>query len=221
MSTSVPERESVHASDLIRRMKLHGVQTLSDSELVRLVTRADVKGVSHLTETCLLTTLAGYSPDMISRDGDVTERQGASLAAAYEIGRRVQVKQFRAGDQVKKPQDIADRYIPLMRDLQHEEFWVIHLNKANVIIRHVVISKGGVSASVVDAHEVFRSAILDRAASVILLHNHPSGNPEPSREDIALTRALADAGAVLQLPVYDHLIVAMSQYTSFKERRLL
>ena len=77
------------------------------------------------------------------------------------------------------------------------------------------------SASAVDAHEVFSMAMLDRAASIILMHNHPSGNPESSREDIALTRAIADAGAMLQLPVYGHIIVAGSQYNSFKERRLM
>lgn len=210
------------------RLERHGPSTLADSELIAILLRTGTRTASaiEIARKLLaghggLSGLASCDVATIAREHGVGSAKGASLRAAFELGRRAQVKQFRAGDQVKQPKDVADRFVPIMRDLPHEEFWVVHLNKANVIIRHAVISKGGVSASVVDAHEVFREAILDRAASVILMHNHPSGNPEPSREDIALTRALADAGAVLQLPVYDHIIVAGSQYTSFKERRLM
>lgn len=209
------------------RLRHHGSRSLATTEVLALVIGYSGGADSILKAREVLeragdeTRLASCDVETLATEYGLGPRRAEKLAAAFELGRRAQVKQFDTRAQVKQPKDVADRYIPLMRDLAHEEFWVIHLNKANVIIRHAIISKGGVSASVVDAHEVFRSAILDRAASIILMHNHPSGNPEPSREDIALTRALADAGAILQMPVYDHLIVAGSNYTSFKERRLM
>jgi len=212
----------VRIDEVRERAFSYGAATLSDAELVSIVATMPLDRARALfDEVGGLNKLASCDVETISNGKCAGPAKGLILSAAFELGRRAQVKQFNAGQQIKQPKDVADRFIPLMRDLQHEEFWVIHLNKANVIIKHAVISKGGVSASVVDAHEVFRMAILDRAASIILMHNHPSGNPEPSREDIALTRAIADAGAVLQLPVYDHIIVAGSQYTSFKERRLM
>lgn len=210
------------------RLQRHGPSTLADSELIAILLRTGMRNASALDigKKLLashggLSRLASCDAATLARERGVGLAKGAALLAAFELGRRAQVKMFNTSEQVRSPKDVADRYVPVMRDLPHEEFWVVHLNKANIIIRHCVISKGGVSASVVDAHEVFREAILDRAASVILMHNHPSGNPEPSREDIALTRALADAGAILQLPVYDHIIVAGSGYTSLKERRLM
>lgn len=222
---------STHISDVTMRLNIdevreralsYGPATLSDAELVSIVATIPLDRARELFEEVGgLNKLASSDAETIASGKCAGPAKGLILSAAFELGRRAQVKSFNTSEQVRSPKDVADRYIPKMRDLPHEEFWVIHLNKANIIIRHVAISKGGVSASVVDAHEVFRLAILDRAASVILMHNHPSGNPEPSREDIALTRALVDAGAVLQLPVYDHIIVAGSSYTSLKERRLM
>ena len=126
-------------------------------------------------------------------------------------------------DQIRTPEQAANLLFPMFAELEHgrEHFLVLFLNKANRISGMKVVSSGGMSASVVDAHEVFRGAILFGASSIILSHNHPSGNPEPSREDIALTRVLVDAGAVLQLPVYDHIIIACDGFTSFKQRRLM
>ncbi len=205
----------------------HGTRVLSTTELIALVI-GDVRGVDAQVKAREMLTRAGGENALAACDAATLQsgyglgrRQAERVAAAFELGRRAQIKRFDPNTRIRQPKDIADRYIPALRDLGHEEFWVVHLNRANVIVRHVVISKGGMSASVVDPHEVFREAILDRAASVILLHNHPSGNPEPSREDIALTRALVDAGRVLQLPVSDHVIIAGSQYTSLKERGLM
>lgn len=217
------------SSELQRwRLREHGAQTLSDSELLSLLLCTGSRNSTSLDIAKQLMARHGGLSRLASCDAQtlgtcsgIGEAKSSVILAAFELGRRAQVKQFNAGQQVKQPKDVADRFIPLLRDLPHEIFAVIHLNKANVIIRHVVISKGGVSASIVDAHEVFREAILDRAASVILLHNHPSGNPEPSIEDIRLTGKLVDAGAVLELPVYDHIIISGSAYTSFRERRLM
>lgn len=208
------------------RLLHHGTSTLTDAELLSLLIGSLGAHALDVARKLLarhggLTRMASCDASTLMHESDLGLLECSTILAAFELGRRIQVKQFNVNDQIKLPKDVADRYVPLMRDLAHEEFWVIHLNKANVILRHVVIAKGGVSASVVDAHEVFRLAILDRASSVILLHNHPSGNPEPSREDVALTRGLCEAGKTLQLPVFDHIIVAGSQFTSLRERGMV
>lgn len=102
----------------------------------------------------------------------------------------------------------------MLRDLKKEIFKVVLLNSANRIIRDVTISEGTLNASLVHPREVFKAAIDDRAASVILLHNHPSGNPEPSAEDISITEQLRQAGKIMGIPVRDHIIVAGSHFTS-------
>ncbi len=210
------------------RLERHGAATLADAELLAIMFRTGTQGTSALdmargvlARKRGLPALASTDVATLAVEYGLGRVRAVTLVAAFELGRRAQVKRFDANERIRQPRDLADRYIPAMRDLPHEEFWVVHLNRANMVIRHCVIARGGMSASVVDPHEVFREAIVDRAASIVLLHNHPSGNPEPSREDLALTRALVDAGAVLQLPVTDHLIIAGSNYTSLKERKVL
>jgi DNA repair protein RadC len=116
------------------------------------------------------------------------------------------------------PADVADVYGPLMRDLDKEVFKVVHLNTANMILGDYTVSEGGLSSSVVEPRGVFEQAILDDAAAVICLHNHPSGNPEPSREDVRITRQLVEAGETMGIPVHDHIIIAGTEHTSLAER---
>jgi DNA repair protein RadC len=108
-----------------------------------------------------------------------------------------------------------------MRDLKKEIFKVVHLNTANVILGDYTVSEGGLAASIVEPRAVFERAILDNAASVICLHNHPSGNPEPSRQDVRITRQLVEAGKLMGIPVHDHLIIAGTTFTSLAERGVM
>jgi DNA repair protein RadC len=98
---------------------------------------------------------------------------------------------------------------------------VVHLNTANVITDDYTISEGGLAASIVEPRAVFQRAVLENAAAVICLHNHPSGNPEPSREDVSITRQLVEAGRLMGIPVHDHIIIAGDRYTSLVERGLM
>jgi DNA repair protein RadC len=116
---------------------------------------------------------------------------------------------------------VAAVYAPGMRDLKKEIFKVVHLNTANVIIGDYDVSEGGLAASIVEPRAVFEKAILDNAASVICLHNHPSGNPEPSRQDIRITRQLVEAGKLMGIPVHDHLIIAGTTHTSLAARGVI
>ena len=109
----------------------------------------------------------------------------------------------------------------VMEDLPHEEFWVLLLNRGNQILERVNISKGGVSQTVVDSKIIFKMAIDKLASSIILCHNHPSGNLKPSDADIQLTKKLKEAGRILDLPILDHLIFADNTYFSFADEGLL
>ena len=151
----------------------------------------------------------------------VGKAKAAQLIAAFEIGRRVESAQEERRIQVRSPEDVAAVYGPLMRDLRREIFKVVLLNTANVIVSDYTISEGGLAASIVEPRAVFQRAILEDAAAIICLHNHPSGNPEPSREDIRVTRQLVEGGKILGIPVHDHLIIAGRSYTSLAERGLL
>ena len=123
--------------------------------------------------------------------------------------------------QVSSPADVAGVLQEYFRDKDREEFLIVFLNTANVITGLSQISVGGLSASIVEPRQVFKVAILANAAAVILAHNHPSQNPEPSREDIRITRQLVEAGKIMGVPVHDHLILAGDTYTSLAERGLM
>jgi len=147
--------------------------------------------------------------------------KATTLMAAFEIGRRIESRASGERIQVTSPDDVAAVYGPLMRDLKKEIFRVVHLNTANVILNDYVISEGGLAASIVEPRAVFEQAILENAASIICLHNHPSGNPEPSREDIRITRQLVDAGTTMGIPVHDHIIIAGDTFTSLASRGVI
>ncbi|MGA0255479.1 MAG: JAB domain-containing protein, partial [Rhodothermales bacterium] len=121
----------------------------------------------------------------------------------------------------RSPADVFREYAPIMSDLRREVFRVVLLNTGHVRISDFVASEGGIASSIVEPRLIFRRAILEHAAAVICIHNHPSGNPEPSREDVAVTRQLVRAGAHLGIPLRDHVIIAGDTYTSLAERGLV
>ncbi|MDD5230381.1 MAG: DNA repair protein RadC [Candidatus Marinimicrobia bacterium] len=148
--------------------------------------------------------------------------KAVTVVAGLQLGRRLQA------DSVAPPQmiihnsdEVAKIYMPRLRDLRKEIFMVVLLASNNKIIRDKVISEGVLNASVVTPREVFREAILGLAAAVILIHNHPSGNPEPSSEDLKLTRQMKESGQTMNIPVLDHIIIAADRYTSFADKKLL
>lgn len=214
------------------KLMRHGPAVLSDAELIALIfgtgTRTKAGPVSAVELGQALVRAYGSLQGLSRRDlkelmrvVGVGPAKAVQLVAAFEIGRRVESQ--RGGDRVQvcAPEDVAAVYGPLMRDLKQEIFKVVLLNTANVIIGDYTASEGGLAASIVEPRAVFRKAILENAAAVICLHNHPSGNPEPSREDLRVTRQLVEAGKLMGVPVHDHLIIAGRTYTSLAERGLM
>jgi len=217
------------AEKLLRR----GASACTDAELLSLLiprgTRQGGQLLTRLDIARLLVRRYGSlekalvrSPLELARAPGIGRQVAARLSAAGEIARRIESQRGRGERvQVGCPADVAATYGPLMRDLRKEIFKVVLLNTANVIISDFDASVGGLAASIVEPRAVFRQAILESAAAVICLHNHPSRNPEPSREDIRITRQLIEAGNLMGIPLHDHVIIAGAAYTSLAERGLL
>jgi DNA repair protein RadC len=147
--------------------------------------------------------------------------KAATLSAAFELVRRIQSQKESSKVSFKRSADVAGHYAPLMRDLRKEVFKVILLNRANRLIKDVTISEGTLEASIVHPRDVFREALLEPAAGIILIHNHPSGNPSPSEEDLRITKQLTEAGRLLGIKVYDHIILAGESYRSLADEGLI
>ncbi len=222
------------ASDRPReKLVQRGAAALSDAELIALIFGSGTRtkkgpvsavqlGRALLRSYGSLFRLSTREMKELTRVVGVGPAKAVQLLAAFEIGRRVEAQRgTRPRVQVASPTDVAAVYGPLLRDLKKEVFKVVLLNTANVILGDYTISEGGLAASIVEPRAVFQKAILENAAAIICLHNHPSGNPEPSREDIRITQQLVGAGKLMGVPVHDHLIIAGTQYTSLAERGLM
>ncbi len=204
-----------------------GPASLSEAELLAILLRTGNKGATAvdiarkiLSRTNSLREVAKMSVADLVELG-VGRDRATAIVAAFELHRRLPADDQGPVVVIRSPEDVANMVVPQLRDLQHEEFWVMLLNTANRVMRSVKVTSGTLTSSLVDPRECFHLAVKEKAASVIVVHNHPSGNGEPSQEDIAITRQLVDAGRVLGIPVHDHIIVAGGSYTSFAERGLL
>ena len=211
------------------KLLLRGSQNLSDAELVAILLRTGKKGKSVLeisreliSNEGNLAMLATKTADSLQKISGIGKDKAATLVAAFELSRRIlsQAKWF-SNQKVTSPREIADIFIPMLRDDTKERFIVVCLNSSNKIIKHETISIGSLNSSVVHPREIFKVAIDCSSASIILIHNHPSGNPEPSNEDIRITKKVVESGKILDIPVFDHLIIAGDTYTSFVEKRLI
>jgi len=209
------------------KLQRHGAAMLSEAELLAILIRTGARGVTAvdlakklLSDGRSLRDLARMSVDDVVALG-VGKARATAVVAALELSRRLPFSNGEERPAVRGPDDVAKRYGPKLRDLKHEEFWVLLLSAANEIQGDTRITSGTLSASLVHPRECFHAAIREKAASVIFVHNHPSGNPEPSHEDIVMTKQLVEAGKILQIPVHDHIIIAGSRYTSFAERGMV
>jgi len=143
--------------------------------------------------------------------------KAARVAAALELGRRLGGEDTALAPALRSPGDVYRVCGPHLRDLVAEEFHVLALDVQHRLIRDMLITRGTLTSSLVHPREVFRAAIAEAAAGVIVVHNHPSGDPTPSADDRAVTRQLAEAGRLLDIPVYDHVVLGSERYFSFAE----
>lgn len=152
----------------------------------------------------------------------IGKTKAITLLAAFELGRRItKANPHENVIQVKEPRVVFELLNSKLSHLTVEKFYLVILNKKNVVQDTVELTSGVLDSSLVSPREVFKTAIDHRAASIILVHNHPSGNLEPSKEDIKVTQQLYETGKLLEIPVLDHIIIADNNYTSFVERGLV
>ena len=151
----------------------------------------------------------------------VGRAKAARVAVAIELGRRIAAEAEPPPERIRGPGDVQRYYAARLRDLTVEEFHVLALGSQSQILADLLITRGILNSSLVHPREVFRAAIAEAAAGIIVVHNHPSGDPTPSADDRAVTRQLVDAGRVLDVPVYDHVVVGGERYVSFAEAGLL
>ena len=210
------------------RLLQQGPQPLTEAELLGILLG---KGTRRKTAVDLarelldqhgsLQKLFSRSPSELMKVKGIGSAKAATLSAAFELVRRIQSQGNITKISFKRSSDVANHFLPLMRDLQKEVFKVLLLNRANRLIKEVTISEGTLEASLVHPRDVFREALLEPAAGVILIHNHPSGNPSPSEEDLRVTKQLVEAGRLLGIKVYDHIILAGEDYRSLADEGLI
>jgi DNA repair protein RadC len=147
--------------------------------------------------------------------------KAAQIMASFELGRRKAAEKNGSNISFRCSEEVANYYIPLLKDLKNEQFRLVMLNIKNRIIREVMVSQGSLTSSIVHPREVLKIAIKASAASVIFLHNHPSGDPEPSIDDIEITNRLCKSCSIIGINVLDHLIIAENGYFSFKQKNML
>ncbi len=211
------------------KILLKGVQNLSDSELISVILRTGTKGISAmqiaremLTKYGNLNVIADKTSQELTKIRGIGKDKAAAVLAAFELGRRAgSQKKWFSAKKITSPGEIAEIFIPLLRNENKERFILICLNSANRIIKYETISVGNLNSSIVHPREVFKVAIDNNSANIILLHNHPSGNPEPSNEDLEITRKLVEAGKLMGISVFDHIIIAGEFYKSLIEEKII
>jgi DNA repair protein RadC len=211
------------------RLAALGPGALSVRELLALLIGSGREGASALDvatgliQACdgSLRRLSSCSPVELGRVPGVGQAVAGRVAAALELGRRLAREGPAERGRIRGPADVFERCAPTLRDLTQEEFRVLLLNTQHAVTREQLVTRGILDASVIHAREVFRFAVVESAAAIILVHNHPSGDPSPSAEDRQVTRQLAAAGELLGIPVLDHVVVGDGRYVSFVESGLL
>lgn len=207
------------------RLVRYGPETLTDGQLLAILLGTGFEGATALdVGVALLERYAGLSG--LSRRGvrefcavpGVGPAKAALIKAALEVGKRATAAPLTTGQRVTSSEDVFRHYRPLMRDLRREVFKVVLLDGKNAIIRDVTVSEGSLTLSIVHPREAFVPAVKESAAAVIFVHNHPSGDPEASPEDRALTRRLVSAGEIIGIRVLDHVIIGDRQYVSFADQ---
>ena len=194
-----------------------GPMALSSADLLALICGADV-GSTLLSRHGSLSELAKADVMELRAAPGVGSARAAQIAAAFELGRRAAVPPHGGRWTIRAPRDVADRLMPQMSHLEREELRLLLLNTKNTVIRAVTVYQGNVSSAVVRVAELFRDAVRVHAAGIVVVHNHPSGDPEPSADDLHLTAEAVAAGRLLDIAVLDHVILAGDSYVSLRDR---
>ncbi|PQP80049.1 hypothetical protein C0Q44_29530 [Paenibacillus sp. PCH8] len=223
MMRDIPQEERPR-----ERMMEYGAGALSHAELLAILLRTGTRQESavHMAQR-MLTQAGGIRPLMDLSLEELTAMKGignakaVQLKASIELGHRIARSRLTPSTSIRTPHDAADILMEQMRYLQKEHFVCLFLNSKNHIIAQETLSMGSLNASIVHPREVFRAAIKCSSASIVCAHNHPSGDPTPSPEDIQITKRLIEAGTIVGIDVLDHIIIGDGTYVSLKEKGLV
>ncbi len=206
------------------KMLIKGVAALSDAELLGILISSGNKNETavELAQRILhsannnLNALGKFAiKDLISNFNGIGEAKAITIVAAMELGKRRKLSEIIIQPQITSSQTVYQLLHPILSDLKHEEVWVLLLNKANKVLKKIQVSKGGISGTVVDVRMIMKEAIDTLASAMILCHNHPSGNANPSGDDDSITRRLKEAGQIMDIRLLDHIIICDHSYYSY------
>ncbi|MCR5299260.1 MAG: DNA repair protein RadC [Paludibacteraceae bacterium] len=219
------------AHDDMPREKLmeKGAQACSDSELLAILLRSGTAGMSVLEMSRQLLSSSGNNLDALGRKSidELTSIKGLgrtkaiTLAAAFELGNRRALCGVQKRTQITQTDQMVEVFRSVLNNKDHEEFWVAYLDQSHHLIKNERISEGGYTSTIADVRKILREALVCKAQNIAVAHNHPSGNPSPSRDDEALTRKIKEAARLMDIRLLDHIIIAHNQYYSFSENGLL
>ncbi|MFC2120152.1 DNA repair protein RadC [Bacteroidota bacterium] len=207
------------------KMLEKGISSLSDSELLAILVGSGIKDQSavdlakkilHIAQNNL-NELGKLNIKSLQKIKGVGEVRAITIIAALELGRRRKISDILNRKRITTSNDVFELFHSILSDLPYEEFWILLLNRSNKIIEKVKISQGGITGTIIDVRLILKNAIERLATSIILCHNHPSGNLQPSDSDKLITRKIQEAGKYLDLPVIDHVIVCDGAYYSFAD----
>jgi len=223
----LPTIKEMPASERPReRLQAYGVGALSTSELIAILLRTGMEGQSavnvgsRLLRDYGLAGLARCSFDELVNEKGLGPAKAAQLKAAFELGRRLLTEAPEELPQIRCPADAANLLLSEMGVLEQEHLRTLLLDTKNRVLAKREIYVGSLNTSLIRVGELFRPAVQANSAAIIVVHNHPSGDPTPSPEDVAVTRQIVDAGKLLDIEVLDHLIIGWQRWTSLKERGL-
>ncbi len=205
-------KESLSTAELLAILLRTGTKEKSALEIAQDVLSMDESGILHL-ENC--------SPEELANIKGMGTAKACQVLAAVELGRRAAIHPRRAKKQITNPDDIVQLFMEKMRYYKQEHFQVMLVNAKGQIMEEAEVSIGDLCSTVIHPREVFSQAIKRGAASVLFVHNHPSGDPQPSRADVETTNRLVEAAAILGIHVLDHIIIGDGQYVSMKESGLM
>ena len=223
MGKKIPE--GIPSSDRPReRLYTRGAAELSLQELLAIVIGGGTRGQSALVlalglrgEFGDLVVMGRAGVDEMRRVPGIGFARACQLTAAFELGKRFARESRSAGTSVRAPRDIARMFMDEMKDYDREHFKAAFLNTKNQIIKVVTVSIGSLNASIVHPREILKPAIAASAASIVLVHNHPTGDPTPSREDVEFTRRFAKCGELIGIELLDHIVIGADRFQSLKE----
>ena len=203
----------------------YGASSLSDAELLAILINSGTKNLSavDLSRKILsenensLNKLSGYSFENLRSIDGIGEAKAARLLALFELVTRIQSEKPLERESITSSRSVADIFIPLLRNLPNEECWVLYLNRANKILAKERLSVGGISSTIMDSRMIIKRAVEKLASAIIVVHNHPSGNPYPGEQDKKQTALLKEAASLFDISLIDHIIIAGNNYYSFSD----